>query len=123
VAERSVLLGVAPRRRLVSDPVAADLESAKLEWDRAYRDLVEAAQDPAESEPIRTQLETISAELRRRVGGTYTMRELADEYVVADGWARDVLADQNVPGWPRLLSLVEGAAFHLYARGAVDYTP
>jgi hypothetical protein len=103
--------------------VAADLESARLEWDRAYRDLLEATGDPTVAERVRTQLETVSAELRRRVGGTYTMRELADEYVVADGWARDVLAEQNVPGWPRLLTLVEGAAFHLYARGAVDYAP
>ena len=101
----------------------ADLDSARLEWERAYRDLVEAAQDPAASEPIGTQLEAISAELRRRVGGTYTMRELADEYIVADGWARDALAEQNAPGWPRTLALVEGAAFHLYARGAVDYAP
>ena len=122
MAERSVLFGSAPRR-LVSGPVAADVESAKMEWDRAYRDLVEAARDTAASEPIRAQLETISAELRRRVGGTYTMRELADEYVVADAWARDVLSEQNVPGWPRLLALLEGAAFHLYARGAVDYAP
>ena len=57
------------------------------------------------------------------MGGTFTLRELADEYAVADGWAHDVLAEQAAPGWPRTLTLVEGAAFHLYARGAVDYTP
>jgi hypothetical protein len=42
---------------------------------------------------------------------------------VADSWARDVLSEQGTPGWPRTLALVEGAAFHLYARGAVDYAP
>jgi hypothetical protein len=103
--------------------VAADLDSAKLEWEHAYRDLVEAARDPALEDRVHLQLEAISAELRRRVGGTYTLRELADEYVAADGWARDVLAEQAAPGWPRTLALVEGAAFHLYARGAVDYAP
>jgi hypothetical protein len=51
------------------------------------------------------------------------MRELADEYVAADGWAREVLAEQATPGWPRTLALVEGAAFYLYARGALDYAP
>ena len=51
------------------------------------------------------------------------MGELADEYAGADRWAQDVLAEQGVPGWPRTLKLVEGAAFHLYARGAVDYLP
>ena len=70
---------------------------------------------------MRNQLDTVTTELRRRVGGTFTIRELADEYVRADGWAREALAEQATPGWPRTLALVEGAAFHLYARGAVDY--
>jgi hypothetical protein len=57
------------------------------------------------------------------VGGTFTLRELAEQYAVADAWAQAVLAEQAAPGWPRTLTLVEGAAFHLYARGAVDYEP
>ena len=123
MAARALLLRGAPQRRLISVLVAADLDSARLEWQHAYRDLVEAARDPALGDRVHLQLEAISAELRRRVGGSYTMRELADEYVAADGWARAVLADQGAPGWPRTLALVEGAAFHLYARGAVDYAP
>jgi hypothetical protein len=103
--------------------VSASLESARLEWEHAYRDLVRAERDPALDARVRRQLDVVSAELRRRVGGTYTLRELADEYVAADGWAREVLAEQATPEWPRTLTLVEGAAFHLYARGAVDYEP
>jgi len=103
--------------------VSPDLESARLEWEHAYRDLAEVARDPVHEERVRMQLDVVTTELRRRVGGTFTLRELADEYVVADGWARAVLAEQATPGWPRTLALVEGAAFHLYARGAVDYTP
>jgi hypothetical protein len=103
--------------------MSADLESARLEWERGYRDLLEATRDPAQDERLRAQVEAISAELRRRVGGTYTLRELADEYGAADSWARAVLAEQAAPGWPRTLATVEGAAFHLYARGAVDFAP
>lgn len=103
--------------------MSADLASARLEWEHAYRDLVEAARDPALEAGVRSQLEVLSAELRRRVGGNFTLRELADEYVRADAWAYDVLAEHAVTGWPRTLALVEGAAFHLYARGAVDYSP
>jgi hypothetical protein len=103
--------------------VAANVESARLEWEHAYRDLAKAAHDPALEPRVRDQLAVLTAELRKRVGGTFTLRELADEYAVADRWARDVLAEQGAPGWPRTLSLVEGAAFHLYARGAVDYRP
>jgi len=29
----------------------------------------------------------------------------------------------TVPDWARQLSLVQDAAFHLYARGATDYVP
>ena len=103
--------------------MSADLASTRLEWEHAYRDLEETARDSALADRVRVQLDALIAELRRRVGGTFTLGELADEYAGADRWARDVLAEQGVPGWPRTLTLVEGAAFHLYARGAVDYLP
>ena len=103
--------------------MSADLEIARLEWEHAYRDLEDVARDPAREERVRAQLEVIFAELRRRVGGNFTLRELADEYARADRWSRDVLAEQAVPDWPRTQTLVEGAAFHLYARGAVDFRP
>ena len=118
-----LLLRATPGRSLISPLVSADLESAKLEWEHAHRDLVEVGRDPTNDERVRGQLDVLAAELRRRVGGTFTLRELADEYAVADGWARDVLAEHAAPGWLRTLALVEGAAFHLYARGAVDYQP
>ena len=103
--------------------VAADVESAKLEWEDAYSSLVEAAHDPSREDDLRRQLEAVMGELRRRLGGTFTLRELASEYIRADVWARTALAEAEVPGWSRTMSLVEGAAFHLYARGAVDYAP
>lgn len=101
----------------------ADLEIARVEWERAYRDLQEIAREPGEDVRLRTQLEVLMSELRKRVGGTFTMRELVDEYGGADLWARQVLGELATPGWPRTVTLVEGAAFHLYARGAVDYAP
>jgi hypothetical protein len=123
VAGGSLLFREPPRRRLRSALVSADLASTRLEWEHAYRDLEESARDPARADRVRLQLDALIAELRRRVGGTFTMGELADEYVGADRWARDVLAEQGIPGWARTLTIVEGAAFHLYARGAVDYLP
>ena len=123
MAGGSVLLREPPRRRLVSALVPADLASTRLEWERAYRDLEEVARDPAAADGVRGQLEAVTAELRRRVGGTFTMGELVSEYALADVWARHVLAEQGLAGWLRTLTLVEGAAFHLYARGAIDYRP
>jgi hypothetical protein len=103
--------------------VPADVESARLEWEYAYRDFTAVAHDPALAHRVHDQLDVVTTELRRRVGGTYTLRELAAEYAVADRWARDVLSEHAAPGWIRTLALVEGAAFHLYARGALDYRP
>ena len=109
--------------RLICAIVSVGLESTRLEWENAYRDFTEVSRNGALEERMRMQLDAVTTELRRRVGGTFTVRELADEYVRADGWAREALAEQATPGWPRTLALVEGAAFHLYARGAVDYEP
>lgn len=98
------------------------VESAVQEWEQAYRAFVDVG-DPALADRLGPQLEALIAELRRRVGGTFTIQELADEYARADVWARDVLSELDARDWPRTLSLVEGAAFHLYARGALDYQP
>lgn len=104
-------------------PVTGDVLSARLEWEEAHRRLAEAASDERQEEAFRLQLEAVTSELRRRVGGTFTLRELCDEYARAEAWARESLAELGLSGWPRTLSIVEGAAFHLYSRGAVDYTP
>ena len=86
--------------------MSADLESARLEWEHAYRDLNEVARDPKLDERLRAQLDAITTELRRRVGGTFTLRELAEQYAAADAWAHVVLAELAAPGWPRTLTLV-----------------
>ena len=123
MAAGRVLLGGFPRARLLSSDVTAEVESARLEWEGAHRTLVEAMHESSRREHLGRQLETVSSELRRLVGGTFTLRELVDEYARADVWVRDALAEGAAPGWPGTLALVEGAAFHLYARGASDYAP
>jgi hypothetical protein len=123
VAVRGVLLTSAPRARLGSRVVSRDVVSVRIEWEDAHRGFVDAARDPAHEASLLAQLETITAQLRRRVGGVFTLAELAGEYALADTWARHALSELGVAGWVRTLSLVEGAAFHLYSRGATDYTP
>ena len=97
--------------------------SARLEWEEAYRRLVEASGDERLEETFRLQLEAVTNGLRRRIGGSFTLEELADEYGRAEIWVREELAELAIAGWARTLSLVQGAAFHLYARGAVDFAP
>jgi hypothetical protein len=102
----------------------AEIESARREWEDGHRRLLEETRDPAERERAHAQVDAVLDELRRRVGSTFRLAELADEYARAESWSRFVVAELAPgPGWPRLHSLVEATAFHLYARGAVDYDP
>ncbi len=99
-------------------------ESARREWEEGTRRLDEAAQGPRERERLLAQVNVVLEELRRRVGGTYTLAELATAYSGAEAWSREVVSQRApAPGWPRTLSLVEAAAFHVYARGAIDWEP
>jgi hypothetical protein len=101
-----------------------DVESARRDWLDAYRRLEEEARDPVRDEQLRSQLAVVLAELRKRMGSVFTLQELADEYARSDAWVRSLVSESAAaPGWPRTLSVVEGAAFHAYSRGAQDYAP
>jgi hypothetical protein len=103
---------------------AAGVEIARHEWEESYRRLQEEARDPVARGELFAQVDVLTDELKRRVGQTFTLAELADAYAGAEAWSRAVVAEHApIRGWPRTLAFVEGAAFHLYARGAIDYEP
>ena len=102
----------------------AEVESARREWSDGHRLLHEEARRGDHPERLLGQVEAVLAELRRRLGGVFTLRELTEAYAGAERWSRAAVAERApAPGWPRTLSLVEAAAFHEYARGAQDYEP
>jgi len=102
----------------------AEVESARREWEDGYRRLHEQAHQEPQPERLLRQVDAVVAELRRRVGGTFTLAGLAEAYAGAERWSRSAVSEQAAaPGWSRTLSLVEAAAFHEYARGAQDYEP
>jgi hypothetical protein len=102
--------------------VSTSVESARREWEESHRRLDDEANNRRGE--LLEQVEAITDELRRRVGATFTLAELAAHYAGAERWSREaVAATKPPPGWPRTLALVEGAAFHHFSRGAVDYTP
>ena len=104
--------------------MTADVESARLEWEDAYRRLDDELRGHVQPGALHEQLDVLVRELRKRVGSNYTLRELGAEYRRAEPWVRDVVSEQApAPGWPRTLAVVEGAAFHLVSLGAVDYEP
>ena len=100
------------------------LDTVRQEWEDGNRRFERAVEDPLVRDRLLAQLEVVSDELRKRIGQTFTLDELAQAYVGADRWVRDVVEDRApAPGWPQTLALVQDAAFHLYQRGAVDYAP
>jgi hypothetical protein len=99
---------------------AVAVENARLQWAEGYRRLNEHASDRPLYQRLLAQVGVLTDELNRRVGQTFTLADLAAAYKDADRWLLEVIP----PGASAVqLGLVEDAAFHLYARGAVDYTP
>jgi hypothetical protein len=104
--------------------VSVDVASARRDWGDGYRRLIDASREPVEGERLHAQVDLITEELRKRVGATFTLAELAAAYGASDAWVREVVGERSpTPGWARTVSLAGDAAFHLYARGAVDYQP
>jgi hypothetical protein len=98
--------------------------SARLEWEEGNRRFEEAVRDPVARDRLYAQAEVVSEELRKRLGSIFTLEELAQAYLSAEHWARQAVAERApTPGWPRTVALAEDAAFHAYARGALDYEP
>jgi hypothetical protein len=80
------------------------LEVVRSEWEDGYRRFQDLSRD--------------------RVAADRLSLQLAARYAAADEWVRQAVSERApTPGWPRTLSIVQDAAFHLYQRGAVDYAP
>lgn len=101
-----------------------DLELARQQWDDGNRRIEATRSDPARYRQLTSLVDVIVAGLRKRVGQTFTLAELAGAYDGADDWARTLLddADPEAPPTPAAGTLAD-AAFHVYARGASDYRP
>jgi hypothetical protein len=100
------------------------VETARVEWEEGHRRLESYADRPDLYVRLLEQVEAVADELAKRVGQTFTLADLVEAYGGAERWSREAVAERApAPGWPRTLSVVEGAAFHRYQRGAVDYEP
>ena len=100
------------------------LEATRDEWEEGHRRLEAAAGDRVRYRQLLVELELVLDELRRRVGQTFTLDELAAAYAGSDRWVQETLAEHELArGWPARVTTVQDAAFHVYSRGAVDYRP
>jgi hypothetical protein len=98
----------------------AEVEAARYAWDDGVRRLAPHLVEGARGgwAPIVT---AVHDELRRRVGATFTMRDLARAYAGAPGWYLD-LASRTAPrdpdSWDPAVTL--DGAFGIYQRYATD---
>jgi len=95
-------------------------ESARDQWDAGLRRLDEA---PAgQLATLERVTRAVQAQLRRELGGAFTVQELVDRYDEGTGWVTDLaveLAPEEPFAWDA--RLVGDAAFARYQRAAVDY--
>ena len=99
-------------------------ELVRHEWADGYRRFEDAREQPARYRALHAQLDAITDQLRRRVGGRFQLDELVAEYGQSDAWAQDLLPElPEEARWAPGLTIAVDAAFHLYARGAQDYRP
>jgi hypothetical protein len=101
------------------------LELARQQWEDGWRRVETArARDHGRHAELLRHVGLVVDGLRRRVGQTFTLTELVAAYDGADEWARGLI-DESDPEAPPVSEpgTVADAAFHSYARGAVDYTP
>lgn len=103
--------------------MASTLEHTRREWEEGTRRLEAAASDRALYERLLAEVDVVLDQLRRRVGQTFTLDELASAYADADRWVQAALEEEASAGWPARSTTVQDAAFHVYSRGAVDYRP
>ena len=104
--------------------MASFVETARHQWEDGNRRLSATASDPDAYETLLAQVEAVTEALRRRVGEHFTLAELAELYGGDDGWVLEAVGERaGRPGWTSRLSVAQDAAFHLYARGATDYSP
>jgi hypothetical protein len=92
------------------------LENALYQWEEGERRVREAPD--LESRDLERAVAVVLDELRRRLGSTFGVDELADLYAAGTDWASD-LAHRESAGVDS--SHVVDAAFNRYAREASDY--
>lgn len=102
-----------------------NVDLARQQWQDGNRRVEAVRSNHDRYVSLTGQVDVIVSGLRRRVGQVFTLAELADAYEGADDWARQLLdeaSEPDAPPTPEAGTLAD-AAFHVYARGAVDYRP
>jgi hypothetical protein len=102
--------------------VSSSVENAVLQWEDGYRALQGLRSDPAAHRALGRAVVAIQEILRRELGSTFTVEELAALYRRRGDQLTDI-AIQAVPEPEHLSGTATAvdAAFYLYMREAADF--
>lgn len=115
---------LAPATLGIVRAMSIEVELARRQWKQGNERFEAESRQAGRHDALLGALEAVTDELRRRIGQTYTLGELAREYAHADDWVRSTVSEHaHFAGWPRYLTTVQDTAFHRYSRGAADYAP
>jgi hypothetical protein len=99
-----------------------ETENAVLQWEDGYRRLEETRSEPALYRALGRSVVALQDELRKRLGSTFSVAELAALYRQGSDWALEVTMRRmpdDVTRWDP--SVAADAAFYLYMREAADF--
>lgn len=100
------------------------VEVVRQEWAEGHRRLEREREEAKRYRQLLAQVDAITDQLRRRLGGGFNLSELAGEYHRAETWALEAVAElPRDSQWPPGVTTATDAAFFLYQRGARDYQP
>jgi hypothetical protein len=102
--------------------VSYSVESAVLQWEEGYKRLNAARSDPRAHRALGRAVVAVEDELRKRLGSTFSISELADLYRTDSDWGLELTIGM-LPDRSELWdsSTVVDAAFYLYMREAADF--
>jgi len=96
--------------------VAYTIENALFQWEEGEARIRNA--DPAAARELDRAARLVVDELRRRLGGAFTLSELADLYGEGTDWVSDAVGRRFAE---TDTSTAVNAGFLRYARSAIDY--
>jgi hypothetical protein len=100
--------------------VSYAVETAVLQWEEGFRRLEAARSDASLYRALGRAVVEVQDELRKRLGSTFSVAELASLYREAGDWTLDPFV-QTSESPAADSSTVVDAAFYLYMREAADF--
>jgi hypothetical protein len=99
-----------------------DVENAVFQWEEGYRRLQDARSEPSLYRALARTVFAVQSELRKRLGSTFSVAELATLYREGTEWTLDFamrVRPDDLARWDP--SVAADAAFYLYMREAADF--